>query len=101
MIAKKITFHHYCSKSVPKEYKNLVKNTRAYHFIWSKFYFYKKNYNFIYALKAITPNIVKAFIKILFGFVKLDTNTVKLSLLELYGIISSILGLRSSYRPKN
>ncbi len=101
LIAKKITFHHYGSKSVPEEYSNLVKKTRAYHYNWSKFYYYKKNYNFIYGLKAIIPNLAKAIVKIFFGLIKFDIKAVKLSLLEMYGIISSIIGLRSSYRPKN
>ena len=47
-ISRKIKFHHYGSGSLPKKYQNLVKKTRAFHFNWSKFYFFKKNYNYFF-----------------------------------------------------
>ena len=100
-VAKNIKFHHYGSSSLSHKYKNLVKKTRSFHYNWSKFYFYKKNFNYFYGLKKIYPNLIKAFKKSIVSIFKLDINTLKLSLLEILGIFTSIFGFRSYYRPRN
>ena len=43
-ILKNIKFNHKGSSSLPKKFNKLVMETRSFHFNWSKFYFYKKNY---------------------------------------------------------
>tara|TARA_B100001057_G_scaffold240491_1_gene240881 strand:- start:536 stop:1405 length:870 start_codon:yes stop_codon:yes gene_type:complete len=100
-VAKNIKFHHYGSSSLSHKYKNLVKKTRSFHYNWSKFYFYKKNFNYFYGLKKIYPNLIKAFKKSIVSIFKLDINTLKLSLLEILGIFTSIFGFKSYYRPRN
>ena len=45
------------SNSVDNKYSLISKLTRAWHYNWSKFYYYKKNYNYFFALKKIIPNI--------------------------------------------
>ncbi len=100
-IARNIKFHHYGSSSLSSKYSNLVNKTRSFHFNWSKFYFYRKNFNYFYALKKIYPNFVKAIKKLLISIFKLDVNNLKLCLLEILGIFTSIFGLKSFYRPRN
>ena len=100
-VAKKIKFKHYNSGSLHSKYSNLVKKTRSFHFNWSKFYFYKKNYNYLYGLKKIYPNFIKAIKKLLIFIIKLDYNNLKLSYLEILGILTSVICLKSSYRPRN
>lgn len=98
---KKIKFNHLGASSLPDKFDNLVKKTRSFHYNWSKFYYLKKNFNYFYALKKIFPNIVRAIKKIIINFLKLDFYSVKLNLLELYGIFSAILFFKSFFRPKN
>tara|TARA_A100001015_G_scaffold41731_1_gene45675 strand:+ start:2697 stop:3566 length:870 start_codon:yes stop_codon:yes gene_type:complete len=100
-VAKNIKFNHFGSSSVPIKYSNLVEKTRAFHYNWSKFYFYKKNYNYFFALRKIYPNIFKALKKLLISLIKVDTNNCLIGLIELMGIFASVFCLKSFYRPKN
>lgn len=100
-ISKKIKFHHYGSSSIHPSFNNLVKKTRAFHYNWSKYYFLKKNYNYILAIKKIFPNFKKAIFGILINLLKLNFKKMYLGFLELLGIVTSILNLKSFYRPNN
>ena len=100
-IAKKIKFHHFGSSSLSSKYINLVKKTRSFHFNWSKFYFYKKNYNYLYGLKKIYPNLIKAIKKTIISVLQLNFYNCKLGIIELMGILTSVFGIKSFYRPKN
>ncbi len=100
-VAKKIKFHHHGSSSLPASYNNLVVKTRAFHYNWSKFYYFKKNYSYFYAIRKILPNFIKGLKKIIINIIKLDVKNVKLGLLELYGILTAISNFRSFFRPKN
>jgi len=100
LVLKKIKFKHHHSKSTDIKYKNIVILTRAWHYNWSKFYYYRKNFNYIYALTKILPNLTRAIKKIIINIVKLNKFNIYLSVIEVYGIISSIFCLKSFYRPK-
>ena len=98
-VADKIKFHHLGSKSLPVKYDFFVKKTRSFHYNWGKFYFYKKNYNYLYALIKIYPNFIKSIKKIFISVFKLNKNLMLLSSLELLGIIASVFRFKSFYRP--
>lgn len=100
-VAKKIKFHHYGSSSLPKSFSNLVSKTRAFHYNWSKFYYFKKNFSYIYALKKTVPSIVKITKNLSINLVKLDLVNLKINILELSGIFSAIFCFRPYYRPTN
>ncbi len=99
-IIKKIRFNHFGASSLPKKFDNLVKKTRAFHYNWSKFYYLKKNFGYLTALKKILPNLFKALKKIIINFLKLNFKEIQLNFLELYGILTSILFFKSFFRPK-
>jgi N-acetylglucosaminyl-diphospho-decaprenol L-rhamnosyltransferase len=101
LVAKKIKFHHHSSSSLPQAYNNLVNKTRAFHYNWSKFYYCKKNFSYLFALRKIFPNIVKSFKRLILSLFKLDFENFKISLIEILGIFTSIFGIKSFYRPKN
>ena len=100
-VMKNIKFKHYGSKSVDVKFNNLVTKTRAWHYSWSKFYYYKKNFNYIYALSKIIPNLLRALKHLFLNIFKLNFNNFLIHLLEIYGIVCSILCLPSFYRAKN
>lgn len=100
LVSNFLKFHHSGSSSLPSKYNYIVQKTRSFHYNWSKFYFYKKNYSYLYALRKIFPNFIKSFKKILISLFKFDFKNLKLGLLELLGILSGIFLLRSFYRPK-
>ena len=99
-VCNKIKYHHYGSSSVDHKFDKIVKLTRAFHYNWSKFYYFKKHGNYLFALKKIAPNFFNSFKKILFSILKLDKKNLMIGLAELYGILSAILLLDSFYRPK-
>lgn len=99
-VLKKNNFKHYWSASVDREFAHLAQLTKAWHYSWSKFYFYKKNYNYFYALSKIIPNIIKSSKLLIVNLFKANFFKARLNLLELYGIFSSIFLLKSFYRAK-
>ncbi len=100
-VIKKIKFKHFGASSLPKEFDNLVKKTRSYHYNWSKFYYLKKNFGYMHALRKVFPNIIRGFKKIIVNLLILNFKEVQLNLLELYGIFTSIFLIKSFFRPKN
>ena len=100
-VSKKIKFKHYGSKSVDVKYKEIVTLSRAWHYNWSKFYYYRKNFTYVYALSKILPNLIQAIKKILINIIRLDWFNLYLSFIEIYGIFSSMLCLNSFYRPRH
>jgi N-acetylglucosaminyl-diphospho-decaprenol L-rhamnosyltransferase len=99
-IVKSLKFKHYGSSSTENKYKKIVILSRAWHFNWSKFYYYRKNFTYIYALTKILPNLIKATKNLLINILKLNKFDAYVSFIEIFGIISSILCIRSFYRPK-
>ena len=99
-ISEKIRFKHYVSDSVDKKYGFVSELTRAWHYNWSKFYYYKKNYSYFFALRKISPNIIKNIKKILKNILLFNKKNIIIGITEFSGILSSILCHKSSYRAK-
>ena len=99
-ISERIKFKHYGSDSVDSKYLLISNLTRAFHYNWSKFYYYKKNYNYFLALRKIIPNIIKSIKKIIFSLITFNKKNIIIGLVEFYGIFCSIINLKSFYRPK-
>ena len=76
-----------------------IKNLRAWHYMWSMFYFYKKNYNLIYAIKKIYILLIKDIIMMLVYLTLINKVKFNHRLNRVYGAISAILGLKSFKRP--
>ena len=80
--------------------KNLseIDNLRSWHYMWSMFYFYKKNYSFLFGLRKTYMFIIKDLIMILCYLIILDKKKLNNRFFRIYGIFFSILGLRSFKR---
>ena len=70
----------------------------TWHFIWSKFYYYKKNYGFLYALVYFIPIILRIFLKIIFFSCKNDHENIEKYKTRLSGLLNSIIGKKSFKR---
>ena len=97
-VAKNVKFKHYWSKSVDLKHTKIVQLTRAFHYNWSKFYFYRKNYNYFYALTKILPNFYQALKNCLLSIINAKFFYLKLHLTEIYGILSAMFLTKSFYR---
>ena len=67
--------------------------------MWSMFYFYKKNYNYFEAFKKVSKFIIKDILMLLFYLIILDKKNYKKRFYRLFGVISSMIGLKSFLRP--
>jgi N-acetylglucosaminyl-diphospho-decaprenol L-rhamnosyltransferase len=73
--------------------------SRNWHWMWSNFYFYKKNFNFLYAVIKMSKNIFTSSFKIILYFF-INKKKYLIYKHRLFGLFSSILNLKSYYRPK-
>ena len=99
-VCNKIKYHHPGGQSSNKRYRNIVILTRAFHYNWSKFYFFKKHFGILLAIKKIFPNFLKALKKIFFSSVTFNSFNLYVGLIELVGILTSVLSIKPFYRPK-
>ena len=81
---KKIKFKHLGASSLPKKFDNLVKKTRSFHYNWSKFYYFKKHYNYFYALKKTFPNLRRALISYFLNLILLTNIRKKFLKVKLF-----------------
>ena len=80
--------------------KKKIKELTLWHFIWSKFYFYKKHYGYIFSIIYFIPTILRILFKILLTQLLSDKENNKKYKIRLSGLISSILG-KKSYKKIN
>ena len=92
--------NHGGSKAVDSKYKNEVELSRNWHWIWSKFYFNKKNFNFLKALKECLPTFISSILKILFYTLLNNRFKKKIYLNRASGFYNALIGKSSWYRPK-
>jgi len=79
-----------------EEYEKL-KNLYNWHFIWSKFYYFKKHYGFIFSLLYFLPIIIRIFFRILYYKITKNKKIVKYHY-RWNGLKNSILNNKSSMR---
>ena len=82
-----------------KKYNFEANLSRNWHYNWSKFYYFKKNHNYLYALKKFIPILFKLIIKLIIKLILNKKNESLLIKAELNGIITSLFLKESSYRP--
>ena len=98
-----VKIFHEGGNSVSCENQNEIQDQqelRQWHFVWSKFYYYKKNYGYTYAIIFFLPIIFRTGLKIfLYLITKDDINYFKYKN-RWSGMMSSIKGEKSYKRPK-
>jgi GT2 family glycosyltransferase len=99
----KIKVYHDAGNSVLS--KNVIeiedqRELRSWHFVWSKFYYYRKNYSFLYAFFFFIPIIIRTGIKVFYYSVKKDKINYLKYRNRWSGMMSSIKGEKSHKRPK-
>ena len=102
--SKKLKVKHLGSKgSIGNSYneKRNANNLKNWHYMWSSFYFYKKNYNYFFALKKMFGKFFRALIKTIFFSLTFQKNKKDKYLYRFLGVLNSILGKPSSFRGDN
>jgi len=98
-IVKNLKFDHVGTSSTNKKFNYEIQINRNWHYSWSKFYYFKKNYNYFFAIKKIIPNIAQSIKGLILSLILFKFSQLKLHLSGLKGILSSILLLKSYFRP--
>jgi GT2 family glycosyltransferase len=96
---KSIIIKHEGANSVNKTNSLELEKNRNWHWMWSTFYFQKKYKGFIFALLIIFPKLLSACIKTLFYLLIMNKEKRDIYFCRLSGILNSIFGKKSWYRP--
>ncbi len=72
-----------------------IKYLRAWHYTWSQFYFYKKNFGFFNALHKCLPFFFKDIVMLFIYLLKFDFKLLKYRYYRISGFINSLIGLSS------
>ena len=99
--SKKLKIHHLGFKSSFDENSNYKKNIdrlREWHWMWSTFYFYKKNFSYLYALRKILGKLLKSALKVILYSLLLNQEEKEKYKYRFLGILNSILNRPSSFR---
>ena len=92
--------HHLGGRAVDPQFKNEIEYLRNWHWMWSKFYFNKKHYGYLVALSKVFKNLISAKIKYFYYLITFNSFKRKIYEMRLLGLISSMRGKNSYYRPK-
>ena len=95
-----IEIFHEGGKSVESELDYELLKNQNWHWMWSTFYYNKKYYGFINAFVKIFPKLLSSFLKFLFFSITLNKKLKNIYYCRLSGILNSILGKKSWYRPR-
>ena len=99
-VAKKAKIHHMGGKSHSPIHKKEIEFSRNWHWMWSKFYFNKKHYGYSMALLIVFPSIITSMIKFFYYFATNNKFKKKIYIMRFLGLLNSIFGKKSWYRPK-
>ena len=99
-IVPKSKIHHLGGKAVDPKYKKEIEYLRNWHWMWSKFYFNKKHYGYLIAVFKVFKSLISAKIKFFYYLITFNTFKRKIYQMRLLGLISSMIGKNSYYRPK-
>ena len=94
-----IIINHEGAGSVKTTLNEELEYNRNWHWMWSTFYFHKKYKGFLLATIIIFPKLISSFIKTIFYQIIFNKEKRNIYYHRLSGLINSILGKRSWYRP--
>ncbi len=102
--ARNLKVHHLGFKSSLG--KNLIEknnalNVKDWHWMWSSFYFYKKNYTYFYAVKKLFSKFIKSSIKVFYYHLTFQKNKKEKYLFRFLGLYNAFLNRPSHFRGKD
>jgi len=74
--------------------------SRNWHWMWSTFYYNKKYKGFISSLIIVFPKLISSIFKFLFFLILMNKEKREIYYQRYSGLINSIVGKSSWYRPR-
>ena len=99
-VAKKAKVQHLGAKSHSPVYEKEIEFSRNWHWMWSKFYFNKKHYSYSKAILIGLPTLINSMIKLFYYFITHNKFKKKIYTMRFLGLINSMFGKKSWYRPQ-
>ena len=99
-VLKTAKINHLGGKSSSKIYSKEIEFSRNWHWMWSKFYFHKKHYGYLYSFIKVFSNLASSTFKFFYYLLTFNTHKRKIYQMRYFGLINSMLGKKSWYRPK-
>ncbi len=86
--------------SLGKKYEDKLKakRIREWHWMWSSFYFYKKNYSYLRAFYKMIGKLIKSFFKFNYYFLTFQKENREKYYYRFMGILNSMIGRSSFFR---
>ena len=97
---RSITIDHLGASSHNKSIDFQMNLSRNWHWMWSTFYFKKKYKGYLIALFEVLPKLLSSVVKFLFFSLFNNKEKRKIYYQRFSGLINSISGKQSWYRPK-
>jgi GT2 family glycosyltransferase len=99
-LAPSIKINHSGGQSHNNEINDEMELSRNWHWMWSTFHYHKKYEGFLSAFLKVFIKFISSMIKFLFYFILLNKKKGKIYYQRFSGLLNSIAGKKSWYRPK-
>jgi GT2 family glycosyltransferase len=99
-VVPKSKINHLGGEAVNPKYEKEIEYSRNWHWMWSKFYFNKKHYGYPIAFTRVLSNLTSALIKFFYYSIIFNSHKKKIYQMRLLGLLNSITGKKSFYRPR-
>ena len=99
-VCDNIKYDHLGQQSSDLSILEEPKLLRNWHYLWSKFYYYRKHYNYFLAFRKTFPNLVRAIKNSFLSIIFFNKDKLISHSYELRGLISAYFLRKSFLRPK-
>ena len=97
---KKVIINHLGGSSHNEKINFEMELSRNWHWMWSTFYYNKKHYGYFNSLFKVSGKFFSALIKLVFYSLMFNKIKKKIYYQRFSGLLNSIIGRNSWYRPK-
>ena len=97
---KNIIIHHLGGKSHNQSVEFEMELSRNWHWMWSTFYFNKKHYGYLSSILKVSGKLFTSIFKYIFYIVIFNKQKKEIYYHRFSGLLNSIRGKSSWYRPK-
>ena len=98
-VAPKAKINHLGANTVDSKFNEEIEFSRNWHWIWSKFYFNKKHFGLLRAIKVCILTYFSSLLKFSFFFIIRNHFKKKIYFNRASGFYNALLGRASWYRP--
>ncbi len=99
-LAQDVIIHHVGGSSHNAKINFEMELSRNWHWMWSTFYYNKKHFGYFSSIIRVSGKLFSSLIKMIFYYLVFDKTRQKIYFQRFSGLINSILGRKSWYRPK-